>query len=127
MCHANPLPSALMRALGLTKTVWKVVSQLICCAMQPSSTMPFRAATITRPAAAACWSTSRRANRPRIPHIVRASADPLNDGAYCDLPLYAEAPDMDKRRLMNALVLGAVALPTAQATYTYLSVLMPAK
>lgn len=67
------------------------------------------------------WSAScyRRSARRLV--SVRAEAD------FCDLPMYREAPDMDKRRTLNALVLGACALPTAHMAGTYLYSLVPVR
>ncbi len=82
----------------------------------------------------ACPSLARttlRASRPQRYTAVRA---PVRRGVrvrseaadYCDLPEYS-VPDLEKRKTMNALLLGAVGLPTAQMAYTYLSVLVPVK
>lgn len=46
----------------------------------------------------------------------------------CQLPAdWADVPDEGKRRTLNLILAGALALPTAQMGYTYLSVLVPVK
>ncbi len=79
---------------------------------RPSSALPCYTS-----ASATAWP--KRASHRNL--FVRAEA-----ADYCDLPNY-NVPDMEKRKTMNALLLGAVALPTAQMAYVYLSALVPAK
>jgi len=79
---------------------------------RPSAALACR----NRPSATAWHKTTFR----RITLIRAESAD------YCELRHY-DVPDMEKRKTMNAILLGAIAMPTAQMAYVYLSALVPAK
>ena len=67
------------------------------------------------------WSTRCQRRSTLHAATVRADAD------FCELPMYREVPDMDKRRTLNKLVLGAVALPATSMAWAYLSALIPAR
>ncbi len=91
-------------------------SKMIACSLNPSSSCRGLRSSCT-------YGYRRAAARSLLGNVLRVRAEAAD---YCDLPEY-RVPNLDKRRTMNALVLGAVGLPTAQMAVTYLSVLVPVK